>query len=319
MKEFIKAVIIKVYQFTYWILSFFIKENQYDVVIIAKHNNNIINYIKMNPDEIIGGITNNKSFRNFLEKYPKTKKVIAYEEYNIFSAVQQIIMILQTDKIVIDDYYAPLYGIDASKEIWNIWHSYAIYKKIGLDSPIYNNKSNLAVSRYRRNYKRINKLFVRSEIEKKIFMNSYNVTADKIIIDESFYRSQYADISRSKQKHKKIVYAPTFRSYKYDFMNIYHKIQEQFPNYEVVINFHPITLKDYPALKTYHNKNSIANLLENAEIFITDYSGLLIEIADLYQDIKVYQVIDKDDYHKYLEINGINNDVYKQNYEILEI
>lgn len=317
----IKALMIDVYHLFYWLLSFVVKGKKYDVVIIAKHNNNVINYLEMHPDETVGAITSNRAFREYLKTYPLTKKVIRYESYNPFSVFAQIVLILQTDKIVIDDYYPPLFVIDKTKEIWNIWHSYAVYKKIGLVSPLYSEKGKGTLKRYQRNYQRIDKLFVRSDIEHHIFMESYQIAPEQIIIDKRLYRSQYADLPYKKKKEKIIVYAPTFRSYAYDFFKVYEKIKAQFVDYKVLVSFHQITLRDYPKFRKLHNPLPLPRLLEDATIFMTDYSSLLIEIAELCQDkgITVYQVFDDGDYVKYTQTSGLNEGVYRRAYDALHI
>jgi len=319
MKDILKVIFIQLYQLFYWLLSYIIKHEKYDVVIIAKHNNNVINYLKLHPTESVGAITNNKNFRQFLEKYEKTQRIIAYQDYNPFSMIQQIVMILQTNKIVIDDYYAPLFIIDRTKDVWNIWHAYAVYKQIGLSSPIYRTRQQLTLQRYQRNYERIDKLFVRSEIEQRIFKKSYNLSGDQIIIDARFYRSQYADMSNKRTKVKQIVYAPTFREYPYNFIAVYEHLQRQFPEYQIVARFHQKTLHDYPKLKKLNSPLPLKTLLENAAIFMTDYSALLLEIADLNKPIDVYQVYDAADYVRYVQTRGLNEHMYKRTFPLVQI
>jgi hypothetical protein len=311
MKDILKSSYIQFYKVCYWILTLLIKRQKYDVVIIARHNNNVMNYVKLHPSETIGAITSNEDFRIFLQDYERTKKIIYYKLYNPVSIIQQIMMILHTQKVVIDDYYAPLFVIDRRKEVWNIWHSYAIYKKVGLLSPVYQSQGRRTIKRYRLNYERIDKLFVRSVVEQAIFQASYNVTSDKIIIDNRFYASQYANIVQREHINKTIIYAPTFRLYRYNFAAVYERIQRQFPDYTVIARFHQKTLQDDPKLRALHNPSPLRELLRDAAIFMTDYSGLLIEIAELVQTVDVYQVLDAGDYVKYRETNGLNEGVYE--------
>jgi len=310
MKDILKASYIQFYKVCYRTLKVLITKQKYDVVIIARHNNNVINYVKLYRGETIGVITNNEDFRIFLQDDSRTKKIINYAPYNPVSIVRQIVLILQTKKIVIDDYYAPLFIIDRSKEVWNIWHSYAVYKKVGLLSPIYQRQGAMTIKRYKRNYERIDKLFVRSTVEAAIFKASYNVTADKIIIDKRFYASQYANINQRETRSKTIIYAPTFRLYRYNFAAVYEHIQRSFPDYTVVARFHQKTLQDDPKLRALHSPLPLYELLTDAAIFMSDYSGLLIEISELVHTIDVYQVLDAGDYMKYKETNGLNERAY---------
>jgi len=319
MKELLKVICIYLYQILYWILSVCIKTHKYDVVIIAKHNNNVMNYVALYPEERVGAITDNAQFRQFLRQYPQTRGIVEYVAYNPFSIWRQVCMLLQTNKVVIDDYYPALFVLNKKVTVWNIWHSYAVYKKIGLASPVYSSKGKLTIRRYGRNFQRIDQLFVRSEIEAGIFEQAYHLSRDKIVIDPRFYASRYGKISRKKTKRKRIVYAPTFRPYAYDFIAVYERLQQQFSDYTVIATLHQKTLHDYPQMRRIHHTNPLPELLTDAEIFMTDYSGLLIEIADVYKDIDVYQVLDARDYVKYEQVSGLNDDMYDRGIPSVQI
>lgn len=314
-EEFIKAIYTFFYHFFYFIFSIFIKKRDIDTVFIIKHSNNIRNYFKMYPEENFVIFTSNNNVKRIANQQQGCKKVISVAPWTI---LQQIRFILRAKKIVIDDYYGPLYIIDSSKLIWNIWHSYAIYKKIGLDTPLYSTRNSWSIRRFYKNYQRIDRLFARSKTEKDIFAHSFKVSRSKITIEPRYYKSSLPKEIENKKREKIVVYAPTHRSYKYDYNKVFRFLQREFSDYTVIPVYHQLTVKNHHGLlEGYQAKNIIENTLKKAAIFVTDYSGLLIEVKELAAEVMVYQMIDTLDFEKYNKIQGLNASYYPEKIEKL--
>ncbi|MGL5042836.1 MAG: CDP-glycerol glycerophosphotransferase family protein [Culicoidibacterales bacterium] len=308
--EVIKVIYILIYSVTYAIATFLIKKRAVNTVIIAKHSNNAKNYIHEKAEETYILISDNKNMQNFCKKDKNCTQII---DLCLLSTLSQIIAIIKADKIVIDDYYGPLYLIDNRKKIINIWHSYAIYKKIGLDAPLYSKRKSLSIKRFYKNYQRLDVIFVRSELEKEIFANSFKVNQEKMEINACYYETTLPAEINNKKRDKVVLYAPTHRPYDYDYNKIYHFLVKKFSHHKVIPIYHQITLKESPdKLLGIDATKTIDSIIKTAEIMVTDYSSLLIEVYELAKEVDVYQIIDEADFDKYNEIQGLNSKYYPQ-------
>ena len=314
-EELIKAIYTFFYHFFYFIFSVFIKKRDIDTVFIIKHSNNIRNYFKMYPEENFVMFSSNNNVKRLANQQQGCKKIISVTPWKM---LQQIRFILRAKKVVIDDYYGPLYIIDSSKLIWNIWHSYAIYKKIGLDTPLYSTRNSWSIRRFYKNYHRTDCFFARSKTEKDIFAFSFKIPRSKIVIEPGYYQTALPKEIKNRKREKIVVYAPSHRSYKYDYNKVFRFLQRKFSDYTVIPVYHQLTVKNnHGLLEAYKSTNIIENTLKTAAIFVTDYSGLLIEANDLATEVKVYQMIDTLDFEKYNKIQGLNISYYPEKIEKL--
>lgn len=309
--ECIKRIYLVFYKMIYNVLSIFIRNTKTDGVIIANHYNNTVNFLTQHPSKMYVVITSNGRLQ---QKIKSMNNVTRYFRFNLFTTIRQIIAILQTKTIVIDDYYAPLYIIGSNKKVINIWHAYAVYKKIALDAPYYNNRNRHSISRFKKNYQRIDEMLVRSEIEKDIFIKSYQMSPDKVFIDEALYKTTLPSAAFQKKREKVVLYAPTHRPYSYNYDKIVEWLEEQYPEYTVYVTYHQLTVKKHhrDIVDSVHRNVTLNKGISNAEIFITDYSSLLLEVNDLCSTIETYQLIDASDWERYMKLYGLNDMYYNQ-------
>jgi|GEM_PF-2572998 len=305
--DFSKVIYLFVYRIIYNILRLFIKQVPEQVTVFAIHNNNVRNYLALYSQEPPLIFTKNKHFATFIKK----KYGFISTDFTIVTTFQQVIAILKSEKIILDDYYPASYIIDERKEVWNIWHAYSVYKKVGFDSPVYNRRSTLAKKRFAQNFKRYNKIFVRSEVEKVIFKSAYQITDDTIIIIKpDLFHSYFIRNRKTKKEKNLVVYAPTFRPYNYDYQKVYEHLVEFFPESNVVASYHPQTIKMEKTQLENTSNLATDELVAKAQVIISDYSSLLIEAHELLPGAKLFQVVDLIDYEYYKKTQGINDYSY---------
>ncbi len=275
----------------------FSKRTNGKCVLLANHYNNAAMYAKAHADTLVVFTK-----PELVAKYQALgcKEVYSYRRFWLFV---ELVALLQATHIVLDDYYPYLYLVASNKDVTNLWHANAIYKKIGFASPLYANRSRISINRYKRNFACYDRFLVYSEIEQAIVMSSLALSSDCVIVDASYYHSSL-EKQQDKVK-KKLVYAPTFRPYAYDYDAIASFLKTRFPDYEVVACLHPSMSK--------HAYN-VYEVLRDAEILVSDYSALLFE-ALRFSQLRVYQMIDTQDLVTYEKMVGLNH-IYTESYDI---
>ncbi|WP_204190372.1 CDP-glycerol glycerophosphotransferase family protein [Mammaliicoccus sciuri] len=223
--------------------------------------------------------------------------------------LQQLKAIKSSKIIIIDTYYLLLGSISKTSEqkVIQTWHAAGALKKFGLEDKSINLEHKQLIKNYLSVYHFTDYYLVSSDIMKDVFIKSLDAKPNQILPFGLPRLDQYKDKHEYPNKTKKIaLYVPTYRDYTNEIHTIdKQKFEKMCPEYELVTKLHPsITSHD-------SDPRDIQDLVEMAEIIITDYSSLSIEAALLNKTIIFYSY----DEAKYDEMRGLNQYYYEMTKE----
>nr|WP_275590110.1 CDP-glycerol glycerophosphotransferase family protein [Mammaliicoccus sp. F-M27] len=223
--------------------------------------------------------------------------------------LQQLKAIKNSKTIIIDTYYLLLGRISKSAEqnVFQTWHAAGALKKFGLEDNSINKKNKQLIKNYLAVYHFTDYYLVSSDIMKEVFIKSLDAKAEQMLpfglprLDH--YKNKHISHEHSK---KMALYVPTYRDYTTDIHTIdKNEFEQMCPNYELITKLHP-SIKNYDS-----DERDIQELVEMADVIITDYSSLSIEASILNKPIVFYCY----DEEKYDEMRGLNKHYYEMTKE----
>jgi len=236
---------------------------------------------------------------------------------------------LATSKVVVLDSYCMVVSILKHKKkltIIQMWHSMGTMKKFGYAVLDLEEGSNSKIARAMNMHKNYDYIFASAEAYKEHLAGGFNYTTDNIL---TFPLPRY-DLLKSKEydkkcknkiyktyptlkKKKNIVYCPTFRKTKTDFIKALEKLIDSvdFNKYNLILKLHPLSTvrikKEYEGL-IIDNKYSTFDMLSIADYIISDYSCVIYEAAVKNIALYFYNY----DYDTYVGTRGLALDYYKE-------
>ncbi len=302
MKSFFKRIYLFIFQFLYFFLGIFIRQD-----------NNTILFIQ--------------DFRFTLDYIDKRHTHTLYKKLYIkekMGMLSQIKKILQSKYIYIDNYNVFLgYIPKKNKKIIQVWHGAIAIKKIGLDSNESKYKGTGNKKRFQRVYNATDFYICASEHMKEIFMSSFNQPEDKMLVYgypkldlyiDPFFRKTVETIRIQNEyllDRLNILYIPTFRDNIEDNekqVEIINKLYDDFQNeYNILYKLHQnVKLKKENIKGKAILDEELEKMIEIADIVITDYSSLVLE-AIMQKKAVIYHLYD---FNKYEENRGLNFDIH---------
>lgn len=229
-----------------------------------------------------------------------------------------IIFILPTCKIcVIDGYCIPVSILKHKKElvVVQLWHALGAIKKFGYQALEYNNEDKKKLALTMKMHCNYNYIMCASLETKEIYTKAFNVSPDVIHVlgmprvdylndlSNNLNKDIYLDYPHLSKK-KTIVYVPTFRK---KTVNQYNELIELVDTnvYNLIVSLHPLDVNSVNEDYTVSNKYNSYDLLEVADIIISDYSAIVIEASILNKRLYLFDF----DYDEYKNSSGINIDL----------
>lgn len=236
---------------------------------------------------------------------------------------------LATSKVVVLDSYCMVVSILKHKKkltIIQMWHSMGTMKKFGYAVLDLEEGSNSKIAHAMNMHKNYDYIFASAEAYKDHLASGFNYTTDNILT----YPLPRYDLLKSKEydkncknkiyktyptlkKKKNIVYCPTFRKTKNDFIKALEKLIDSvdFNKYNLVLKLHPLSTvkikKEYEGL-IVDNKYSTFDMLSIADYIISDYSCVIYEAAVKNIALYFYNY----DYDDYVGTRGLALDYFKE-------
>lgn len=239
------------------------------------------------------------------------KSKIGYSFYLLKMAKE-----LATSKYcVVDGYAIPVSVLKHKSElrIVQIWHSMGAIKKFGYQILDRAEGSSSQISELLDMHKGYTHVIAPSEVTKKIYSQAFNVPEElfKIIgmprVDYlvnskgNLNKKIYEKYSYLKNSKKTIVYVPTFRKNKsVEIDKLVEKIDHE--KYNLIIRLHPLDKTFVDEKYTVSSEFSTYDLIEVADIIVTDYSAISIEASILNKPIYFYMY----DIEEYSNDRGLN-------------
>ncbi|PTE33598.1 CDP-glycerol--poly(glycerophosphate) glycerophosphotransferase [Mammaliicoccus fleurettii] len=223
--------------------------------------------------------------------------------------VQQLKAIKKSKTIIIDTYYLLLGSISKSREqsVIQTWHAAGALKNFGLEDNSINKSNKQLIKNYLSVYHFTDYYLVSSDIMKDVFINSLDAKEEQMLPFGLPRLDQYKNKHTYNDHSKKIaLYVPTYRDYTNEIQTIDKEVFEKMcPDYELITKLHP-SITSYDS-----DERNIQELVEIADVIITDYSSLSIEASLLNKPIIFYCY----DEEKYDEMRGLNKYYYEMTKE----
>lgn len=224
---------------------------------------------------------------------------------------------IATSKVVIVDTYCIAVSVLKHKKqtrIIQIWHAMGAIKKFGYQTIGKQSGADAKTAKIMCMHKNYDYVLCPSKITKDYYCEAFNIDENKIlymalprvdyILQKRDTQKIYAEYPELREK-KNVLYVPTFRKGKKIKLN---KLVENFntDKYNLIVKLHPLDRKAY----TYKEKEGIIydekftsyELLDIADMIISDYSSLAIETALLNKPLYFYNY----DLEEYEESTGLN-------------
>jgi len=236
---------------------------------------------------------------------------------------------LATSKVVVLDSYCVAVSILKHKKkltIIQMWHSMGTMKLFGYAVLDLEEGSNSKVAHAMKMHKNYDYIFASSDAYKDDLARGFNYSTDNILTYplpryDLLKDKEYNNKCKSKifktypilKKKKNIVYCPTFRKTKNDFIKALEKLIDSvdFKKYNLILKLHPLSTvkinKDYEGL-IFDNKYSTFDMLSIADYVISDYSCVIYEAAVKNKALYFYNY----DYDDYVGTRGLAIDYYKE-------
>lgn len=213
---------------------------------------------------------------------------------------------LATSKIVLIDNYFPFLAAVTFKkgvECIQLWHAVGAIKTFGLKDRSIHHRSEKARERFKKVYRRFDKIVVGSDTMAEIFMEAFGLPESHILktgvprTDLFFDKAKqeviqtrlYRDLPVLKEK-KILLYTPTYRDGELDQFNLQIDLDMMrdslAESYVLLIKLHPAIRKktrfetNYPGfVYDYSSYPDVNDLLFITDILITDYSSIAHEFS----------------------------------------
>lgn len=296
------------------------------VVIVSSFGENHEELFKelSSRDESLSFVFINKRRVKSKELTEKNGKLLHLDIRTPFQ-IFPILYHLSTTKLVfVDDYFLFLGGMNFRKCTLCIqtWHASGAVKKFGLEAVENKYRSTIAINRFKRVYKKFDKIVVGSDKMAQIFKQMFHIKDDRFIktgvprTDLFFDRKRIDDIRESLYnkhdylKNKKVVlYAPTYRNDELNEFSLKLEMEKWIPwlekeNTVLLLKLHPaidhqpmIIDKNGP-IYDFTNYLDVNHLLLITDILITDYSSLPFEFVLAGGNKIIYYCYDYAEYKK---------------------
>ena len=246
----------------------------------------------------------------------------------VFHMLRQMYHIA-TSKVVILDSYCIVVSILRHKKklkIIQMWHSMGTMKKFGYSVLGLSEGSNVKIAKAMNMHKNYDYIFASSDAYKEHLASGFNYSKDKILTyplprydllkDKKYNNKCRSDIYNTYpilKKKKNIIYCPTFRKTKNNFVKALEKLIDSvdFKKYNLILKLHPLSTvkinKVYNGL-LIDNKYSTFDMLSIADYVISDYSCIIYEAAVKNIPLYFYNY----DYDDYIGTRGLAIDYYKE-------
>ncbi|MDN0192090.1 CDP-glycerol glycerophosphotransferase family protein [Bacillus stercoris] len=247
------------------------------------------------------------------ESFPNVDAYLLQEK-NPFHLIKAVYLMFNSKVVITDNYFLLTSVLNKRKQTKciQVWHANGSLKKFGLEDITNLQRTKGDIKRFKKVYNSYDYLTVGSEEMADIFKKSFGVKDHQILkigmpLTDPYYKENKKNNSATlnKQRKKIILYAPTFRDYDMQSIQLpftekqlIHQLKEE---YVLFVKLHPaiqnnITIKyssDY--IKDVSNY-ALFDLLMAADILITDYSSIPFEFSILNKpilfytyDLKLYQ------------------------------
>lgn len=315
-KEWFIQLFLLINKILFSIFSIFPKQKK--IVFLCDFGDNAFHTIKA---------LNAKGFQDIiLLKTPKchedfssvhVRETLQFDMKNTRDYLRSMYHIATSRQLLIDNYVPLLSVLPQQIECIQLWHAAGAIKKFALSDPSIAYRTPAAVRRFRKVYKRMDKVVVGSEQMAKIFRLAFHKDQDAFlrtgIPRTDFYfdevaiaeaqRKLYGQYPLLKEK-KVILYAPTFRDLELTQQQIpihFTKlVQALGEDYLLVIKLHPAvqdTVKEivHPQIIVLDNTVPIHEVLTVTDCLVSDYSSIPFEFAFFHKP-QVFYPYDLDQY-----------------------
>ncbi|MBI5975141.1 teichoic acid glycerol-phosphate primase TarB [Staphylococcus canis] len=231
--------------------------------------------------------------------------------------IMKVMKEMATAKVIfIDTYYLLMAGFEKKKgqTVIQTWHAAGALKKFGLEDHAINLKHQKVINQYKSVYQATDKYLVGGYHMSTCFERSFGATFNQLLCFGSPRLTTYLklDLEAHKAKIKKqlgienkvAVYLPTYREQQRE-NRILNKTDFELalPEYTLLSKYHPTVS---PAEQ--NTKMCTLDLLIIADLIITDYSSLAIEVS-LLDTPALFYVYDEMEYDK---VRGLNQFYYQE-------
>ncbi|GGI43434.1 CDP-glycerol glycerophosphotransferase family protein [Mammaliicoccus stepanovicii] len=218
--------------------------------------------------------------------------------------IQQIKAIKSSKTVIIDTYYLLLGGITKANNqtVIQTWHAAGATKQFGLEDKSVDIHNEKLIKNYLKVYHFTDYYLVSSNIMKQIFIRSLDAKESQMLPFGLPRLDHYKNIKPVNHNKKIALYLPTYR----DYTNQIHTInKEEFeracPEFELITKLHP-SISNHMS-----DDRNTQDLIEVADLIITDYSSLSIEASLLDKTIIFYSF----DEEIYNQKRGLNQYYYE--------
>lgn len=310
MKGIVLKIGIIILRFIYLPLKLFKIQNK--IVYISRQFNNPTQDFTLIKDAVEKSDPNIKNV--ILTK--RLEKGIGNSISYVLHIFKQMYHISTSKVVVVDTYCIPVSVLKHKKEtkIIQIWHAMGAIKKFGYQTIGKQSGADARIAKTMCMHKNYDYVLCQSDITKKYYCEAFNIDESKIvymalprvdyILSKKDTQKVYDEYPELKEK-KNVLYVPTFRKGKKIKLN---KLVENFntDKYNLIVKLHPLDRKAYSYKEKegiiYDEKFSSYELLDIADMIITDYSSLAIETSLLNKPLYFYNY----DLEEYEESTGLN-------------
>lgn len=324
----IKDIIADLFNFMIYLITSFLRLNpiKHKVVMVSSFGENHQEIYKelSTRDQSLSFVFINKKRVNCKELSKGNGKVLNLDIQKPFQIIP-ILFHLSTAKLVfVDDYFLFLGGMNFRKDTLCIqtWHAAGAVKKFGLEAVENKYRSSVATNRFKRVYKRFDKIVVGSNKMAEIFSHMFHVEKDRFIktglprTDIFFDDKRKSDVINTfynkypNIKNKKVIlYAPTYRNEELSEYSLKLNLEEWIPwlkkeNAVLLLKLHPAITHEPKNTETnnlvydFTDFEDVNHLLLITDVLITDYSSLPFEFVLSGGDKIIYFCYDYDEYKK---------------------
>ncbi|MEH7383241.1 CDP-glycerol glycerophosphotransferase family protein [Bacillus sp. JJ1533] len=306
-KEFVISVYLFLIKIIFNINKIFPIQKKVSFVISFEENATFL-YKEMQrqrvPFKVVFLCSNVAVYRAIKNKFPNVS-VYTFTLKSIKDWFTSIFHLATSKILIVDNYFPFLAPITFKNEVEciQIWHAAGALKTFGLQDKAISKRTTKAHKRFQKVYGQFHKVVVGSEKMASIFMESFGLSAKRMLPTGIPRTDFFFDNEQQKQikaklyeqyplfKEKEIIlYAPTFRHGQLDNQEInldidqlYKKLKDRFV---FIIKLHPAVKvnidfeKKYPGfIYDFSSYKNVNNILVITDYLISDYSSIPFEFA----------------------------------------
>lgn len=208
--------------------------------------------------------------------------------------LKQMQYIATSRVVVVERYCLTVSILKHKKELTVIqtWHALGALKKIGYSILDEDEGMSSAMAELIKMHKNYDYAMVSSEICRKSYAEAFQMDVEKVLaIPLPRLDSLKKEESQNEDGRINVLYAPTFRKNGENMAQRAKELVEQFPEdkYVVKVRLHPLSMADNSLSKdVVDSDGDLYDLINKANIVITDYSSIIFEAAYLEKKIYLY-------------------------------